>query len=475
MPKKKEKAPDTEKELHKKRLKKVRRITAIVTAALLLVCAVILLISASVYKSRMEKGDYLRREIAASNGIDISGSAMYVIFCDNYNTFAQYMDIDPTLSLKRQYTSDGSTYFELFMQIAKSDAATLLSENKAAAALSLTLTEAEKTALRNKADSYPDAAYPDPINSDDIYEVLVLRTVAAKYGEYKRSGLIPGESEVLEWLEANGTEYKLVDLLAFSVYYTDGESNTSAFDAETAEALAEDLAKAATGEDFKNGVRTIISVGTPDITAEETEEYINALALSKREYSEDNEVLKWAFSASVGECCVVHDSENLTYTVYQLQALPYTDSSPTKNFDIILMSDTDFASHSDAVAKANELHNAFLASGKDESVFALAALEYSTDSMSFGIGGAYKNVKNGIMLPELNDWIFSDKRAEGDSAVIETDGGCAVIAVYGDGAPAWKAKVTADIVKSRYADHCKALEAASPVLFDETVLDMIQT
>jgi len=423
----------------------------------------------------MKSGEYLRREIAAeAGGTEIDGAVMCVIFYDNYNEFSKYLSIDSTLSLKRQYTEDKSSYFELFMDIAKSDTATLLAENKAASELGITLTDEEKVALESRAASHPMAAYPEYITSNDVLKVMTLRAVAAKYKQIKKAELVPTEEAVAEYFLENGDNYKYVDMMAFSICYSDSETENgeSLFDSTVAAAYADKLAESKDKDAFIDTVNEIITAGTPDISDEERNEYISALLLSKRQYSQSDETLVWAFSASTGECRTVHDSEAQTYTVYQLSGEPYTDDSPTKNFRMILLSDTDFDSHQDMLLKASELHSAFLESGSMAS-FELAALEYSTDSMSYSIGGIFENVKNGIMLSSFNDWIFADGRKNGDSDIIEIDGGCAIIIFEDDGLPTWEAEVTDDMVNERYTEHCRELEAATPIVFDEPVLDMI--
>ena len=77
------------------------------------------------------------------------------------------------------------------------------------------------------------------------------------------------------------------------------------------------------------------------------------------------------------------------------------------------------------------------------------------------------------MLSEIDSWIFDLSRKEGDCEVIEINGGCAVLLFEGSGLPAFKASAYDDIMLDKNNTHVTRLSDSSPVLFDDTVLQLI--
>lgn len=474
MPKKTGALCENEKNLHRKKLKKISLVTAAVTTGLIILLVLTLFILATANNNSY--GDYLRSRTAAVVGdIELNGAVMSIIFYDDYHTYAPYITADASLSLKEQYAASGDTLFELFLQIAKVDAKRLLTECKAASDMGITLSDAEKSALRRRADNTQLSFYPEGISADDVYHSLILRAMAAKYQHMAQAELEPSEKDAEEYVSKSDYEYKYVDMMAFSIYYSDADDGEvgSVFDMAEAQAHADKLANSSDPEAFKQAVRAIITGGTPDMSESVLEEYLSSLALSRMPYKNNDAVMEWAFSAKVGDTFMPTDEKGSTCTVYMLTRGPYVDENPSKSCDIILLSDTDYVSHEELLLKADEIMTEFNASGNSSENFALSAMEFSSDSMSFLNGGTYMRVLPGDMLSEIDAWLFSEQREKGDTTVVEITGGCAVLHFRADGIPAWHAAVADDIVSDGYNALCRTLEEGAPVLFDETVLDSI--
>ena len=60
---------------------------------------------------------------------------------------------------------------------------------------------------------------------------------------------------------------------------------------------------------------------------------------------------------------------------------------------------------------------------KTSESFGAIATELTEDTGSQQTGGLYENVLPGTMTTEFDAWIFDDARAEGDTAIVETDYG----------------------------------------------------
>jgi len=255
-----EKSPASEKELHAKKLKKICFITALVTMALILILAVTAIVSTLIRGSKPKIDDYLHSSSAAViDGYELDGAMMCVIFYDNYHEFAPYMNINTSLSLKKQYTDDSERIFDLFVRISKGDAQRLLCEAKGASDMGLTLSYTEKKALRARAYNTDLTVYPSAITEEDIYKTLELRALAAKYEAATKPTLKPELSEIEAYCAQNSNVYDLIDMMAFSIYYADDTDGAAAFTKDEAAAHAKVLSEAADRESFENAVRAIHS------------------------------------------------------------------------------------------------------------------------------------------------------------------------------------------------------------------------
>lgn len=76
------------------------------------------------------------------------------------------------------------------------------------------------------------------------------------------------------------------------------------------------------------------------------------------------------------------------------------------------------AAHEEAV----RLYEEWSAGEKTEESFAALAGTYSEDGGSVGTGGLYENIYQGQMVAGINDWLFDEGRAVGDTAVIDNNG-----------------------------------------------------
>ena len=175
-----------EREAFEAKKSKIRRITAIVTASVL---AVLLLIGAAgliAWNVRLNRGDYLRAEIAASGGgAEVDGAMMNYYFNDIYNTFVEYYGsyveyygLDTTAPLRSQYIDTTESWFDYFMTGAKDTVTGLLALRGAADAAGLTLNEAETAAVRARADAADTGLYGRGTHADDIFRARSLEALA---------------------------------------------------------------------------------------------------------------------------------------------------------------------------------------------------------------------------------------------------------------------------------------------------------
>ena len=200
-----------EKEEFEAKKRKVRRVTAIITGSLIIALILVTVVGTIIYNVRMNSGEYLRREVAASSyDYDVDGAMMNYYFNDVYNTFVDYYGsyvsyygLDTTLDLKKQEISDGETWFEYFMSGAKNNVSTILALNEAADDAGVSLSDDEVNAVSIRSDNIDTGLYGRGVNRDDIYNSKLLEALAYKYQFMKEDEFTPSISEIEERYSEN--------------------------------------------------------------------------------------------------------------------------------------------------------------------------------------------------------------------------------------------------------------------------------
>ena len=469
--------------------RRVRKITAIITG-ILIGCLVLFIVGGCTAQNiRLNKGDYLRNEIAAAsvNDIEVDGAMMNYFFNDTYNSFlnyygsyVSYFGLDPSISLKSQEVSEGETWFEYLMSGAKDSVTSVLVLCEAAKAEGIELTEAEIAAIRSRADSMDEGLYGRGTNKDDIYRAKLLEALAYKYQFIKERELAPTNADVNTYYEENAKTYQSVDYLSFPLYYVSSDSDVKPgreqaviINEDDVIAFADKLSAAASVDEFKAAVREVLLTEDPDMTDEDVDKKLGALESVGALYTEDNEALEWAFGAAEGDTKVVIDEKTQTHTVYMITKEAYRDESETISVRHILLYDVTYKNREGALEKAEELLAQFKEGDMSADEFALMALEYSEDPGSYYNGGLYVGVTKGAMVENFDAWCFEDDRKAGDTGIVESEYGVHVMYFEGDGEAAWYESVSADITAEKLAELSSEWSKAYTVVFDENVLDSI--
>lgn len=455
---------------------RVRKVTAIVTVTVILAIILVTLIGTIIYNVRMNGGEYLRTEIAASSqSIDIDGAMMNYYFNDVYNTFVdyygsyvQYYGLDTTLPLKSQTFSDGESWFDYFMSGAKQTVSNILMLNEAASAAGVTLTDAERAAIANRAEYTDEGLYGRGVRSSDIESAKLLEALAYKYQFMKEKEFTPTADEIDRYFNESPECFMTVDYYSFPLYYSD-----TGMSEDEVRNWADKLKDAQSTDEFEKIVREVLLCEDPDMADNDIAAQINGLTSAGVFYTEGNAVSEWAFKAMVGETLVVPDAENTTYTVYMLTVPPRRSDAGTVSVRHILLSDETYGSREKALKAAEKVLAAYESGERTEESFAILALEHSDDAGSYYNGGLYQNIKKGTMLASFNDWCFAASRKVGEHGVIETDLGCHIMYFVGDGPAEWQASVSDAIVSERIDAFMDELADVHPVAFDDTVLTMI--
>lgn len=121
--------------------------------------------------------------------------------------------------------------------------------------------------------------------------------------------------------------------------------------------------------------------------------------------------------------------------VYYIVKAPYADETTTKDAGHILFSLDAYGTEDAAKTAAEKVYSEYLAGDKTKDSFETLAEANTDDSGVF-----YDNIKPGDMVPEFEEWVYDEDRAEGDTGLVLTDYGYHLMYFVGDGDPVWIAE-----------------------------------
>lgn len=457
----------------------------VTVAVVLILCLVVGILAASLINNiRLNSGNYLRNEVAVSSeNNEVDGAMMSYFFNSTYNNFLaqygsylSYFGLDPSISLKQQMSSDTETWFDYIMSGTKDNVANILMLCEAAAENGVALTDAEKAAIRTRADETDTTYYGRGTKKNDIYNAMLLEALAHKYQYINQNGLAPTEDEIIAEYAKNTKDYQYVDYYSYTINFGAGEDaseDATVKAKEEAQKNADKLKAVTTTDDFKAVVRELLTAATPDMKEEDITAKLDALESAKIDYVKDNKVHEWAFAAKVGETYVDENTENSTFTVYLLTKEAYRDESATIDVRHVLLYDDDYGSREKAVKAAEKLLADFNAGDKSADAFGLIALEYSQDPGSCYTGGLYESVGQGQMVESFDEWCFDEARQTGDTGIVESDYGVHIMYFVGDGGEMWTVEAENTLLTASLEDATKDWETKYPITYDEKVIDSI--
>ncbi len=475
-----------EKEKFEAKKRKVRKVTAIITFAVIAAFVLLMIGGAIVNSVRLNTGVYLRSEIAAaSDNFEVDGAQMNYFLNDTYNTFLNYYGsyvtyygLDPTISLKSQFISETQTWFDYFIEGAKSSVTNMLTLDEEATENGVALTDAEIEAINYRAKNMDKGLYGRGVNNGDIYNAKLLEALAYKYQYMKKDEFAPSKDDILAEYEANKTSYQSVDYLAFPIYYVADEEASSGevtkFNLAKAEELAASLATATDEAVFKMKAKDILKLEDSSLSDEKLTEKTDSLSTAGALYTSGDELSEWAFAAKSFETKIIKNENTKTVTVYMLTKEAYLEEGKTINVRDILFQDAIYGSRKKALKAAEKVLGEFEASDKSADTFALLALKYSDDPGSYYNGALYECVAEGVMVESFNDWCFDEARKTGDYAIVETDYGCHIMYFAGDSdLVEWEAVAYENIIGKANEEFITEITKKHMITFNDELLSEI--
>ncbi|MBR5452864.1 MAG: peptidylprolyl isomerase [Clostridia bacterium] len=389
---------------------------------------------------------------------------IYQNYLSTYSGYLSYIGLDTNKSLKsQQFSSDGRTWFDYFMESALTQLkqAVVMCEAAKEAGMSLSdedskLIDSYVKAMKQQAnssgytglDGYLATVFGAGVNEDVFRQCLEIELLSNQYYEQYSDTLTYTGEQYEEYFKEHDHDFLYCD---YKTYKFNVDVDKSATDEEKAAALAEAkadaeaLAAAKTPEEFDQILRDYLTANLTEEDKEDddkdpVEEAIEATLVEKLQYNTVNEFAKWAFEKVrvANDVKVVEDDEYVA--VYMIVKPSYRNEEPTKNVRRIIFATSEYESKDAAKAKADEVLAKFLAGDKTGAAFAELAEEYSYDSSAKDNGGLQENYAAGAEYgSKFDTWCTNEDRKIGDAEVIEnTTYGYEVVFYESEGIAEWE-------------------------------------
>lgn len=251
----------------------------------------------------------------------------------------------------------------------------------------------------------------------------------------------------------------------------------------------------------KTGFETVLT-STRDKLINQINTKLDSMITKAAAYSDSNDEMVWVFAEdrAAGDTKIFssddkkedaeEDAEeqvtSFSTNVYRVEKASYIQEDLTKNFGHILITaasqmeehtheegeehseEEDEEADAAAKAEAERLLEEFKKGEMTKEAFEKLAEGKNEDGNEF-----YENVKTGAMVTEINDWIYSEDRKEGDVEVIKTTYGYHVTWFMGDGAEVWFVDSKNDFYNDTFEKWIEDLEASTPITENKEIADKI--
>lgn len=357
-------------------------------------------------------------------------------------------------------------------------------------------------------DEYIKQMYGTNATKKNIEKTLRTYFLASDYAEYLQNNeLVPSKEEIEDYYNKNKDDYDKVSYRVFAIQADpslndkkedskdnlksssdekDKETDTKQNVSENDSASEQEY----TDEDWEIAIKNAKDKANEFFEQVYDEETFKELCIkysneeqketyTKNDMSLQTNVLKANMTPCLAEwlmddarekdgTAVIEDSEtNTYYIVYFLERK--RDDTPTVDVRHILISpesvdpikedateeqkqeyDKKLAdADKNAKEKAEQLYKDWKSNEATEEAFAKLADANSKDGAD---GGLYKEVSQGEMVEEFNNWIFDKSRKQGDTDIVKTDYGYHIMYFVGNNIPEWQVNIRYQLTNEAYED-----------------------
>ncbi|MBM6939496.1 peptidylprolyl isomerase [Pseudoflavonifractor phocaeensis] len=422
------------------------------------------------------------------NGRSFTPAEVAYYYYSNRNMYANYGLIDSTQSDKETIYDEesGQTYYDFFLDSAKSSLELIAAELDGASAEGVTLSEESRQNVEDTIqqvkdeastygypyESYLKAAYGQYMTPSAFKSCLENAALASQYATEYQDSLTYDEAALDEYYQSNKDS---LDTFVYRTLYFDGAAATvTDEDGNTVEATEEEtqaamdaakakadamLAELEAGGDFDTLAQAAVDAAGEGVMSYNGEMTTIGSSLSGSSAA-GSAAATWlkGDARTAGEYGVV-SSDSGYYVVQFVER--YLDETPTVDVRHILIkaetTDEDAEDESGnaipsdeamtaAQEEAQKLLDEFNAGDKTEDSFAALAEANSDDPGSSSNGGLYTNVRKGAMVDSFDAWIFDESRQPGDTGLVENtysgQQGWHVMYFVGQNVPYWQYTAT---------------------------------
>ena len=407
----------------------------------------VLLLCVSMVASCGKKVDLRKTVIISTQNHEINGVLFHIFFRDSlkefltyYADWLDYYAIDPEKPLREQEVQEGTSWYDYFAEICYESLSTTLIYNEYAAKIGVSLTDAEKNAIRARADKTDLSAYGDFVTHDDLYEAYLIEALAWKCDEALVESFTPDAATLDGYRNLPNDDYLSVDLVGFCLTYDNADEENY----QKCLSLMEGLRPCSTVEAFQQKATEILTELYPEADADTVGKQIEDTVMNGVVRS-GSSVDDWAFGdeANVGDTLLVDEPDESKITMYLLTKKPYLNTEKTATIRAI------FQSGDKAHETLENVKKAFLSGNTSEEAFALLAATESEDRETCYTGGLYRYVQHGNLEAPLAEWVFDSSRKKGDTAVIDAENGSYLLYYVSDDIETWLINIIDELIEER--------------------------
>ena len=451
-------------EEQKKKEQREKRITTAV--GIVIVAALACLIASFPIRTLLAtRGTYIK--VGGENVTRVEFDYAYNIVRNNYltqyGTYMSYFGLDLSGDLSAQMYSETLTWQDYFEQMAVENLISSKALKDQAAAAGFTYDTTQEYA--DFVESIESAASEAGLTTGDyvrqlygsyatlnrISDFVKESMVNNHYYEQVSQEKSPTEEEIQSYYEENkdsydSVDYRIVTIEAQLPTETDAaQESTTEAETETEEYEPSEAEIAAAMEEAQ-----ALAKEAQETVAQDGELRENGQRASANVLTQD-----WLFDASreVGDTTIIEDASNNRYFVLAFEKR-YLDEAPSVDVRVLITQE-------DGQALLDEW-----ASGEaTEEAFGELCAQNSIDTSTAGNGGLYEGVTAGSLPNELDQWLFGEGRAAGDTASItsEEDGYTYVMYYVGQNDPAWKLSVRSTLLNETMTAYMEEISAGIEV------------
>lgn len=474
-----EKRAAVERDEKRKKSKKNFKTSLIVAAAAAAVAAVV--ISAIfIYKGT---GAELRKQMAAeSEHFSVNGTEMAYFVYDAYNDFKGYfgsyigqLGLDETKPIKKQkyYGENFETWYDYFAHEASSTVRDTLLLCEKAYSDGIELDDEEKSAVKETASMVELKKCGNGVKLADVEHAMTLLALAAKYKSVLYDSYGITDSDIDEYYSTHKSDYDRAGYKRYTFEY--GENG--GFDREAAINAAEKIAEAGSADEFEKNLADVLK----ELGASENDIEKSIASIDFSDVYSPSEAGEFLFGAVAGDTKVIDYPSDRQVSVYMLTSSPAPDDEKTLRVRNIMLDASTCSNVKKAGETAEKIFEKWRGGAADENYFSKLARMYSGDFITASDGGLLEGVTKGLTYDEFDAWCFDESRRYGDCEIIsvtddiraENISGYYILFYIGEGLPAYKAQIKAQIVGEKFINMLTSLESTYTINVNDVVYKSI--